>query len=125
MTFKGDSPEAAKEDIELTVTGLHTDAYNEWANIATIAESCQHNISPVDEVESIPPIKHYVERFSNSSDTDGEAIIRVSNPERVAAFDALVDEFNEDLARMKRERDYTKMQALVQKAWELIFVDRS
>jgi len=47
--------------------------------------------------------------------------MELSDPASVAAFDQLVDEFNADLERIKREKDFEAAQRFDNRAHELIY----
>lgn len=77
--------------------------------------------------EKLKPLRHYENYVRHIDQTHGEngeyaaLLMEKSDPRAVAAFDALVDEFNADLDRIKNERDYETAKKFLTKAKELIY----
>lgn len=99
---------------------LDIDAINVWIRLGSV-----ETLKKIGDkyLPTLPPLPHYEEyiREANlrNAKTDkgrahGEAFITLimerSDPEAIAAFDKLVDEFNADFERMKREKDYQAME---------------
>lgn len=100
-------------------TGITPDASNVWMNPSLKASS-----GHFDEIE---PVKHYAEhyqdkdRFYQEHGKPGllKAVMAGSNPEVVAAFDQLVDEFNTDLPRIIEQRDGVAVQGFLKRSTTL------
>lgn len=100
---------------------LDHDAMNVWQNLGYVMPALPQSM------EKIKPRKHYEEYIRENdakSNEDGEyttMVMAKSDPAAVAEFDALVDEFNADLERIKREKDYAALQRFIARAKEIIY----
>lgn len=91
--------------IVLGETGLDRDSINAW-----MLARMQSVNGKFDEIQ---PVLHYGQYFQQQDRKWAEAgkpglfkaTMEASNPDAVAAFDQLVDEFNADLPRIKAEKD--------------------
>ena len=75
---------------------------------------------------SVKPLPHYGEYFSQRLGTtmaDVQLIMELSDPEAVANFDALVDEYNADVERINTEQDWAILETYQTRA-ETCFVLR-
>ena len=113
---------------------LYSDALNVWP--------FQTSVESFDELE---PVLHYEEYFKNKAEksvkiltennlysqeeiTQAAAknyqeralIMQLSSSEKVAAFDALVDEFNVALERIKNDKDVTRFKEFINRAAYLV-----
>ena len=104
--------ETVLRDIE-TGEGLLADALNTWGR----AFYC----GP-DNIERLEPIPTYEERLRSHtvSAPNADFILEHSDPNKVKQYNELVARFNEDLERIKEERDYKTAKQLAQQAYELI-----
>lgn len=99
--------------------GITGDSLNAW-----MPNSMRGDLRNFDE---LAPVEHYGEYFQRKDQQYTEAgkpglfqgIMEKSNPEGVAEFDKLVDEFNVDLPRIKEERDGEAVQEFFRRAGEL------
>ena len=124
----GDRPQISQHRKELVDSGfsggrkLYGDSYNMW----TRANWCE---APED-VEMLTPLPHYKQNMEEAQASDGksrypqeeiEYVVQLSDPASVAAFDQLIDEFNADLERIKREKDFAAAKRFAERAHELIY----
>lgn len=100
-------------------TGLSVDVGNVWVAISMQAQ--------MGKFEELKPARHYSEYFAEQEAKFKErgkglleATMKLSNPKSVEAFDKLVDEFNEDLPRIIREKDNETVQEFFHRAGQLI-----
>lgn len=104
-------------------TGLSLDVGNVWTPTSMTAY--------MGGFYRLKPVRHYAEYFKEQDlmyQKEGkpgllDAVMKRSNPEAVAVFDRLVDEFNGDLARIKAEQDNSAVQRYFKRASELIDPD--
>ena|SRR3989344_4843285 len=100
---------------DMSTTGLNIEVMTAWAkNLLNV------NNGKLDRFEQVQPY------FDYFKEEDGrgypglyEAVMKISNPKAVVAYDSLVEEFNSDLDRINNERDgkavrdfYKRAQAL-------------
>jgi hypothetical protein len=74
-------------------------------------------------IEEVMPLEHYEEYLLRQEEKfpgQYELVMSLSDPAAVAAFNALIDEFNADLTRIKREKDYATCENFVRKLVKLI-----
>jgi len=86
---------------------LYGDAFNAWPIYRPIQRLC--------------PVEHYENYLCRTSPQSKDYIMSISDPEAVAAFDRLVDEFNADVERIKQQNDEATKDRFVQRAKELIY----
>ncbi len=100
---------------------LDHDTMNIWSTLGYVTSEIPGII------EKIKPREHYGEYVAKIDQRWGEngvyaeMIMRRSDPESVAAFGRLVDEFNADLERIIREKDFATPLLFLQRAKELIY----
>lgn len=102
-----------------TESGIASDAFNAWMSMSFTAV--------LGNFDELKPVKHYGEYFQDQDreyEKVGkpglfEAIMESSNPEGIAAFDQLVDEFNSDLPRIVEQKDGQAIQTFFRRAGEL------
>lgn len=99
--------------------GISVDAFNVWNPNSMRATN--------GRFAELEPTQHYGEYFQDQDKLYSakgklglfDAIMQRSNPEAVAAFDRLVDEFNADLPRIKEQGDNKTVQTFLRRAHEL------
>ena len=104
---------------EFSESGISSDVFNVWTPSSMLAT--------MGDFTELKPIRHYGEYFTDqdamyrAKGKPGlfDAVMQRSNPEAVAVFDRLVDEFNADLPRIKQEGDNEAVQAFFRRAAEL------
>ena len=69
--------------------------------------------------ESLPVAQHY-EEYISIHVKDVRRIMELSDPEAVVAMNRLVDEYNADLDRIKRERDSVAVKVFIARATQLV-----
>lgn len=100
---------------------LDHDAMNVWSSLGYVIPALPQSL------EKLKPRQHYEEyvRENDQKSNEGgeytELVMKNSDPGAVAAFDALVDEFNADLDRIKREKDYAALAAFIARVKEVIY----
>lgn len=70
--------------------------------------------------EEMRPAKLYEEHLQNRSDVFTKRTMELSDPEAVATINKLVIEFNEDLERIKRDRDIKRVNFFLKTIEELV-----
>ena len=98
---------------------LDSDTCNDWAK----------GIAGVDEpgwLDVLNPKQHYAERaIAHGGDSEMTKLtLQLSDPEAVAEYDQIVDEFNADLERIRREMDQETVKKFWKKATDLIYSKR-
>jgi hypothetical protein len=93
--------------------GIITDVFNTWMS----AFGCT-----AGDIERLQPIPTYEERLQTSQVTSPVAdfIIEHSDPEKVQRYNELVRKFNDDLGRIKAEKDYKTAGSLARQAFAII-----
>jgi hypothetical protein len=99
--------------------------FNIWArlNFRTSPEQIQ-------TLASLPYYRQYMEESKSSSGQNRYSqeeikyVMQLSDPESVAAFDQLVDEFNADIERIKQTNDVEAITGFLQRAGELVYKKR-
>jgi len=114
----GDRPQLHPKKKEIVDSGfsggrkLYGDSYNMW----TRANWCELP----EDTGRLSPLSHYRQNMEEAKSSDGQSrypqpeieyVMELSGPASVAAFDHVVDEFNADLERIKREKDFCCCQA--------------
>lgn len=102
-----------------TRRGITDDAFNAW-----LPDSMLAMMGNFDEVV---PVRHYEEYLQYKDEQYKQAgkpglyegVMAKSNPDGIAEFDQLVDEFNADLPKIKEQRDNEAVQAFYRRAGEL------
>lgn len=98
---------------------LYGDMFNVWVLLG---------FTPPEEIETITPLSYYrqymEERKRSYSQGEINYVMELSDPGAIADFDRLVDEFNSDLERIKRDKDVATIKKFQQKASELIYKKR-
>lgn len=100
---------------------LDHDSMNVWNSLAYVMPAVPQSL------DKAKPRRHYRDYTAEIDQSHGEngeyveMIMQRSAPEAVSAFDALVDEFNADLDRIKLERDFEAIKRFVNKAKELVY----
>lgn len=104
----GDSPTQPNWEAEiarrLAIHNLDTDARNVFARLDIAVSKGSRG-----EQFSVEPLPHYGDYLRERAGTTSDElnlILRLSDPEAVAAFDRVVDEFNADIERINREQDF-------------------
>ncbi len=108
---------ARKERIDAgfeTGTGIDSDAMGVWILPTNSAREGVWN-----ELESLEHYADYVRR-KNADPGAADYILAKSTSEAIKNFNALVDEFNKDLERIRREQDATTVEAFFKHAKKLI-----
>lgn len=102
-----------------TETGIYGDAVNVWSVI--------HVKALLGEFDEMVPVKHYEEYFKEQDEKYADAgkpglyqaVMDKSDPQTVAAFDRLVDEFNGDLEEIIKNKNTKAVQVYIDKAYLL------
>lgn len=100
---------------------LDHDAMNVWVVLGYAVPAVPMTL------ERLKPVRHYQEYVEGIDQKFGEngvyaaMIMQRSDPQTVAAFDALAVEFNADLERIKREKDFVTAKQYLEKAKELVY----
>ena len=97
---------------------IEQDTYNAWSNAIFVSET--------DDFDRLRPVLHYSEyllrpQVPSENQWISEFIIQKSSPSRVAAFNQLVDEFNADLERIKREKDVQTIKNFIARVQALLY----
>lgn len=95
--------------------GLYRDVMNIWAPLPMFLNGDSiHDYLLAD----LRPLPHYAEYIGAKQHTPAEIdyIFQKSSLEAIAKFDALIDEYNADLERIKREKDGKKINEFVNRA---------
>ena len=89
-----------------------------------------NNCNFTKNTDRLCPLLHYKQRIEEAKSSDGHSrypqeeidyVMELSDPEAVAAYDQLVDEFNADLERIKTEQDFAAAKDFARRAKELIY----
>lgn len=97
------------------------DAINVWGSLSFVLPGLSQTW------DRVTPRRHYKEyvmesdKKNNENQKYADFVMERSDPQAVAAFDALVDEFNADLERIKREKDYNALKNFLARAKELVY----
>lgn len=100
---------------------LDPDTMNVWQNLGYVTPMVPQSL------EKVKPRKHYEEYVRENdakNNENGEYVAMVmakSDPTAVAEFDRMVDEFNADLDRIKREKDYAVLAIFIARIKTLIY----
>ncbi len=102
-----------------TETGIDGDVINAWM--------IDYTRALLGRFDALVPVQHYGEYFREQDQIYEkigkpglfEATMESSNPETVAAFDRLVDEFNANLAQIKERKDSKEVQAFLERVKDL------
>ena len=128
IEHSGDSPQLHPKKKEMVDSGfssgrkLYGDSYNVWARV--------NWCTTPEDTEKLKPLPHYKQNMEEAKSSNGqnrypqeeiEYVMQLSDPASVVAFDQLVDDFNADLERIKREKDFAAAQRFHKKAHELIY----
>jgi len=94
---------------------LFSDSNTDWLKLKIIDE---------EDLGSWRPYLHYEERFrAKHLPEDVDLIMKRSDPQSVTAFDQLVDEFNTDLERIKKEKDLAACRSFAARARKIIYTE--
>lgn len=100
---------------------LDHDSMNVWNSLAYVMPAVPQSL------DKAKPRRHYRDYTAEIDQSHGEngeyveMIMQRSAPEAVTAFDALVEAFNADLERIKREQDYATIKKFLASAKELVY----
>ncbi len=100
---------------------LDHDTMNVWVILGYIVPGLPRSF------EKIKPLRRYAEYVAEIDRRHGEngrysaLLMQRSDPASVTAFDALVEAFNADLERIKREQDYATIKKFLASAKELVY----
>ena len=94
-------------------TGLDPDLLNTWGVVMLLRNK-------IEGYEKIQPIRHFHEYVLESPGPVYKYVMEKSDPEKIKEFDALVDEFNADLERIKKEKDQKALKAFLTRAVLLV-----
>lgn len=107
-------------DSDLTETGLCQDVSNTWGIALGTVENA-YAFKEMEMFDSLRPILRYREYYDNKyPGTLSSYIKQISNPETIAQYDAVVDEYNSGLERIKKERDGLVLVEFVNKARRVV-----
>lgn len=95
---------------------LDVDYLNVWTSLRNRLELIKRDSL---DFQSLPPALHY-EKYLQQYPEDVEYIMKLSDPEAVAAMDRLVDEYNADLERIRREKDFVAVGGFVARAIKIV-----
>jgi hypothetical protein len=113
----------SSEEIEMAMKGLNqsktlnVDVLNAWAQIMPMFRS----IVKIEQLEPIEKYEDYFKRKEAQSPGLYDYVMSLSSPEAVAALNDLATEFNADLDRIKREKDYGALEKYFERAREIIY----
>lgn len=94
-------------------TKMHDDAMNVWNSSVVWLQA--------GRFDQLKPLMTYEAYFRGKDRADVvDHIMSISDPERVAQFDALVEEWNRELPRIQEHRDLKAALQLVARAEEII-----
>jgi hypothetical protein len=117
---KGDISQEENSDIRFiksmfTHAKLNHDYYNVWHKLPFNEEQWH---------EPIQPFQHYAELVRIRDAQHADLVIQLSDPEAVAAYDKLVDEFNAVLPEINRIKDFGTIKNFWEKARKLIYSEK-
>ena len=101
-------------------TRMHGDVTNAWGTYVTFIS--------IGEFDELKPIENY-EAYFRRKDAEykvieeqefADHIMYISDPEKVARYDALVAKVNADLPSIKREKDKEGFMAVFREMWLLV-----
>ena len=95
---------------------LHHNISNDWASLWNVF---------LDEDQKalgeLAPMLHYEDYYRKNYETaHANRIMELSDQKQIEKHDALIDEFNKDLPRIKEEKDFNKLQDFYDQAIETI-----
>lgn len=95
--------------------GLYRDVMNIWAPLPMFADGDSIHDYLLADLRLLP---HYAEYIGAKQYTPAEIdyIFQKSSLEAIAKFDTLIDEYNADLERIKKEKDGKKIKEFVHRA---------
>lgn len=99
-------------DHELAATGLDSDIFNDWAVFGF--PGILEDLEPL-----LPYAQNRMKRYEALGDL-GQYVVEKSNPDKVKEYDALVEEFNRALPKIKDEEDYGTLKSFNARAAKLI-----
>lgn len=75
------------------------------------------------KIDNLVPIQTYAERLRNYELTQAHAdfILEHSDPDKVQRYDAAIQKFNNDIERVKAEKDYHAVQDFVDRVTTIAF----
>lgn len=91
---------------------LSTDTFNYWSSAAMLADAEMFN--------EMPEIPFYRDTFPKYTPAELAYTLQKSDPVAIAEYDALVNEYNNDLPRIKKEKDAETAKVFARKADKLI-----
>ncbi len=95
---------------------FYADVYNQWKGCTGFGGRTK------DWVQELKPMTQYEERIRATADQEeAQIILDLSDPERVVAYNQLVDEFNADLERIRETKDQKAAQDYMSKAIAIIY----
>ena len=105
----------------LSGTGIDEDMLNAgWMVPATFCGSPEMLLNYFDKFQPTKKYSEYLEKWLPYEKTKHEYIMRKTNVSAVVAYDALVEEYNNDLDRMKKEKDVVALKDFLNRAWKTI-----
>jgi hypothetical protein len=118
----GDSPARQNREAEiahrLAIWKLETDARNVFARLdfAVFKGKRGEQFS----VKSLPHYKDYLTQRAGTPQEEVDFIMSLSDPQAVAAFDQVVDEFNTEVDRINREQDFEAVHHLETRGFDVL-----
>jgi hypothetical protein len=92
---------------------LDIDAVNVWQNVLG------------RYLDRIKPAEHYETYIRRKNAPPiADLIMQLSDPEAVVAFDRIVDDFNADLERIKRDNDFSALKQFVEMGAKIVYSKR-
>ena len=96
-------------------TGLFRDVINIWAPLPMCVDGDSIDDEFLEEIKPLPHYEEYIGR-RHYSPAEVDYIFQKSSLEAITKFDALIDEYNADLARIKKEKNGRKIMEFVSRA---------
>lgn len=110
---------------------LYSDVLNFWSHL-NMSFKLKNPKILLENLNKLEPLPHYQEGYENMGkaydnlttreecEQDLKRIMALSNPAQIQRYNNLVDEFNADLERIKKEKDFSILDQYFQRARSLV-----